>query len=166
MARAAPHIPATARSLMTAPGESTSRTCGASGGVTKAGTPCRSTLNLSPTTGRCAFHDPGRVAEVREMRAKGGVAAGRAKQKAKTAQPEDVPAPPTSLDDAVRYFAWITHAVSTGKLDARTGHEAAYSLNGFKAAIASRDIQREMAALQKTVAELKRDTPSRTRGRQ
>src|SRR5205814_6373986 len=119
MARSTSHVAATPRSLMTTP-EILPRTCGDAGGLTKAGAPCRSTLHLS-ATGLCLMHDPERTEARAAMRAQGGVAAA-AKRKAKTAaaSPDDVPAPPVTLDDAVKYFAWLTNAIASGKLDART----------------------------------------------
>ena len=159
MAHAAPHILATARSLMTAP-EST-RSCGDNGGLTKAGTPCRSSLNLSLTNGRCAFHDPERAATVREMRAKGGVAAGRAKRQAKTADPATVPANPKTLDDAVAYASWLTRAVCVGDIDARTAHESAYALALFSSSVAKRELQREVAGLRRQLDAIKGKEPRR-----
>ena len=43
-------------------------TCGDAGGMTKAGTPCRSTMGLSEMSGLCLVHDPERVAERTLMR--------------------------------------------------------------------------------------------------
>jgi hypothetical protein len=127
------------------------------GGTKKSGEPCTSTLGLS-AAGLCLNHDPERAAAAREIRAAGGRATGAAKRAAKETRltaPDDVPAAPRTLDDAVRYFAYLTHAVASGKMDARAAHEAAYSLNGFKAAVEKRDLEREIKALQKQLTELK-----------
>lgn len=130
-------------------------------GLKSSGDPCGSTFGLSPA-GLCFNHDPDRREISRETKAAGGRAAGAAKRAARTpggrVAPEDVPPPPKNLEDAVRYFAWITHAVATGRLDARTGHEAAYALNGFKAAAEKRDLEREIAELRKELADAKRRT--------
>lgn len=93
------------------------------------------------------------------MRAAGANAtreATRARRTPAADQLRDVPPAPETLEDAVRYFAWITHSVAAGTLDARTGHEAAYALNGFKAAVEKRDLQREVEELRRTVEELKK----------
>jgi hypothetical protein len=66
--------------------------------------------------------------------------------------PDNAPPVPETLDDAAKYFAWITNAVVTGQLDARSGHEAAFALKGFESAIAKRDLEREISKLR---AELK-----------
>ena len=160
MADAASHAPAAPRSLMTAP-ESTVLTCGASGGVTKAGTPCRVSMNLSSTTGRCAFHDPERVAEVHEMRAKGGVAAAQAKRKVKTADPATVPSNPRTLDDAVAYASWLTRAVCVGAIDARTAESSTKALALFSSSVAKRELQHEVKALRAQLDALKGKEPRR-----
>lgn len=145
---------------MTTP-ESTARTCGDSGGLTKSGEPCRSTLNLSSTTDLCAFHDPGRATEVREMRAKGGVAAGQAKRKAKTADPATVPANPKTLDDAVAYASWLTRAVCVGAIDARTAESSTKALALFSSSVAKRELQHEVKALRAQIVALKEKEPRR-----
>ena len=136
------------------------RTCR---GTKTNGDPCGSKLGLS-LDGLCLNHDPERQDAVLAIRVAGGQAAGAAKRAARAARaanvPDDVPPAPKTLDDAVRYFAYITHAVATGKLDARSAHEAAYALNGFKAAVEKRDLEREIKGLRKQLEEMKR-TPQR-----
>jgi len=67
-----------------------------------------------------------------------------------------VPKAPKSLDDAVAFASWLTHAVCVGTLDARTAHESAYALNCFKESVAKRDLQREIAALRDQLEALKK----------
>lgn len=128
-------------------------TCNA---TTKAGTPCRGTLNISATSGKCLMHDDERMAERAAMRTAGGNASKVAKMKAKAANPANVPEAPRTLDDAVKFAAWLTHAVVVGELDARTAHESAYSLNCFKAAVEKRDLQKEIASLRSELAEARK----------
>lgn len=133
------------------------RRCGEAGGKTQAGTPCRSALGLG-ATGLCLTHDPARKTAAREVRAAGGRAAGAAKRAARVVLPTNVPAPPRTLDDAVKFASWLTHAVCVGTLDARSAHEAGYALNVFKAAVEKRDLQREIASLRAELAAARRET--------
>jgi hypothetical protein len=137
------------------------RRCGDAGGMTKDGKPCRSPLGLGDN-GLCMNHDPDRQAAAREVRAAGGRAAGEAKRAARVTLPGkgNVPAPPKTLDDAVKFASWLTHAVCVGTLDARSAHEAGYALNVFKAAVEKRDLQKEIAALRAELAAAKKETPS------
>jgi len=130
----------------------TKPTCGDSGGVTKAGLPCRSALNLSPEDGLCIAHDPERVDEARAMRVAAGKATGLANRKRRAASPLVVPKPPRTLQDAVEWSSWAMHAVATGEIDARTGHEIGYLVNAFKAAVEKRDLLAEIEALRAELA--------------
>jgi hypothetical protein len=125
-------------------------------GVKANGEACRAALGL--IDGLCLTHDPDRQAEASAMRIAGGKAAGESKrakrEAARAAVPADVPAVPKTLNDAMRYFAWNTNAVVTGRIDARTGHEAAYALNGFKAAAEKREMQEQIAELRRQIADL------------
>jgi hypothetical protein len=132
------------------------RTCGSSGGLTKAGTPCGVAMNLSATSGLCVQHDPARVAERAAMRSAGGHAAKVAKVRAHAADPSIVPAAPKTIEDAEKFASWLTHAVCTGKIDARTAHEAAVCLREFRGASEKRIMERELKALRAALADAKR----------
>jgi hypothetical protein len=80
---------------------------------------------------------------------------------AKTVLPYGMLRPPRSLDDAVKWSAWAAHAVALGVIDARTCHEINFAINSFTASLNKRDLQRQIATLQKVVDELKADTPRR-----
>ncbi len=134
------------------------RRCGDAGGKTAAGLPCRSPLGLGEN-GLCLSHDPERKAAAREVRAAGGRAAGESKRASRPV-PNNVPPPPKTLDDAVKFASWLTHAVCVGTLDARSAHEAGYSLNVFKAAVEKRDLQREIAQLRAELAAARKETPT------
>ncbi len=125
------------------------RTCGA---AKVDGTPCRSYLNLSPATGMCLMHDPERAEERQRVTASGGRATGVAKRARKTADPEDVPSAPKTLQDAVTWSSWAMHAVACGRIDARTGHEIGYLVNAFKAAVEKRDLERQIHELRAELA--------------
>lgn len=135
------------------------RRCGDSGGMTADGLPCRSPLGLG-ASGLCLSHDPKRKAAARAVRAAGGRAAGAAKRAARVSIPDGVPKPPRNLEEATTYFAWITDAIATGRMDARTGHECAFALKGFQSAAEKRDLQREIAALRAELAAAKREAPT------
>ena len=128
------------------------RTCGDSGGRKADGSPCGSKLNLSPENGQCLMHDSARTEERLRVTQAGGVASAQAKRDRKTADPDDVPSAPKTLEDAAEFASWLTHAVVVGRLDARTGHEAAYALRAFQAMAEKRDLQKEVASLRHELA--------------
>jgi len=137
-------------------------TCGDAGGITKAGAPCRTTMNLSATTGRCVQHDPERAAERAAMQSAGGTAAKVAKVRAKAADPSTVPNAPQTIEDAERFASWLTHAVCVGGIDARTAHEAAVCLREFRGAAEKRIMEREIKALRAELAAAKRERAKAT----
>lgn len=144
------------------------RRCGDSGGITKAGTPCRCVMNLSPTTGKCLQHDEERAAERLSMRSAGGHAAKEAKVRAKAANPATVPKAPKTIEDAEKFASWLTHAVCVGEIDARTAHEAAVCLREFRGASEKRIMERELKALRQELAaarkEARKDAPRNALG--
>ena len=134
-------------------------TCGAAGGMTKAGAPCRTSMNLSADSGLCVQHDPARAVARAAMQAAGGAASKVAKTKAKAAEVHDIPKAPKNLEDAVHWSSWAMHAVASRTMDARTGHEVGYLVNAFKAAVEKRDLLREIEQLRRDLAEARKDTP-------
>ena len=135
-------------------------TCGDSGGTTKAGTPCRCALNLSPTSGLCVQHDPDRQAERDAMRAAGGKASGPAKRRAKAADPAVVPKAPQTLADAVALASWITHAVLIGDVDARTAESATKSLRQFQLTVEKKALEDRVKLLTRRLADAERRGPA------
>src|ERR1019366_3860860 len=113
-------------------GARTPRACGDAGGMTKAGTPCRSVLNLSPATGKCLMHDETRATERASMRSAGGAAAKVARTKGKAADPVTVPPRMKTLADAVAMASWITNAVMRGEVEARTAESATKACRQFQ----------------------------------
>jgi hypothetical protein len=99
-------------------------------------------------TGYCKHHDPERREQVRAEQRLGAQRGGKMRAlKDLRERAGDVPPPPTTLDEAVAYAAWAVHAVATGRIDGRTGHEILYGLNIFKTAVKDRDIAREIKAM-------------------
>lgn len=131
------------------------RTCGDSGGRTLAGSPCRSTLNLG-SDGMCIQHSPLREAERAALRVAGGKAAGVAKRKAKAAEPDEVPAEPKSLADAVRIASWVTRAVLIGKIDVRVAEAATKAVRQFQLGEEKARMERELRDLRREVASLRK----------
>ena len=133
-------------------------TCGDGGGTTKAGTPCRCALNLSPTSGLCMQHDPDRQAERDAMRAAGGKASGPAKRRAKAADPAVVPDAPKSLADAVRLASWIVRATLAGEIDVRVSEAATKAVRQFQLGEEKRVLEAEVRKLRAELAEARRET--------
>lgn len=134
-----------------------SPTCGDAGGITKAGAPCRCSMNLS-AAGLCIVHDPERAAIRAEMRAAGGSAAAVAKRRRKAADPVKVPRAPKTIEDAEKFASWLTHAVCIGEIDARTAHEAAVCLREFRGASEKRIMEAELKALRAELAAARKDS--------
>jgi hypothetical protein len=133
--------------------------CGDAGGRTKSGAPCRQRMNLSPETGLCVFHDPGRKDELRAMVAAGGKAKGEKIRKEKAANPDFAPRAPRSLSEAATFASWLTHAIVTGEVDARVGYNAAFALKAFQSLAEKRDLQREVEKLRAELAEAQKRSP-------
>lgn len=99
------------------------------------GDQCGMTTNIDPATGLCVWHDPARKAEADVMRERGGrIAGARAKArtpKVRVVAEREAPPPPKTLEDALTWSSWAVWAVTTGKIDGRTGHEIGYILRAF-----------------------------------
>ena len=120
----------------------------------------RGRLRGAPAAGgRRGARDRGRGAGRRALRGAGGRSAAVAKRMAKAARPAGVPPAPETLADAAAFASWLTRAITVGDIDARTGHEAAYSLRAFQAMVEKRDLQREIAALREELKAAQRPRP-------
>ena len=105
----------------------------------------------------CIWHDPKRKAEAGRIRKQGGKLGGsRRTAVIRTVQDEEAPGPPETAADAARFLSWITHAVVTGVLDARTGKEGAYACRAFLAALEKAEMEGQIRKLQELVKEMKR----------
>ena len=129
-------------------------------GTTKAGGPCRTTLNIG-ASGYCLWHDEAREAERRAVREAGGVARGAARRLAKAVLPEDCPRAPHTIADAEAFASWLTYAVTTGAIDARVAHEAAVCLREFRLVAEKRIMEREIKGLRADLAAAKRTQAGR-----
>ena len=124
------------------------RTCGEAGGRNSKGLPCGVYLNLSPSTGLCLMHDPERAESRAELKRQGGQAAGAARRQARAAMPDGVPRAPTNLEDSVKWSSWAMHAIATGEIDHKVGHEVGYLVARFTEAVSKRDLERQVKSLQ------------------
>lgn len=70
----------------------------------------------------------------------------------RTVPVEEAPAPPKTLEDAVGWLSWITHSVTTGRIDARTAKEATGALHVFLRG--QRELDRGDEQLKKVTKEL------------
>ena len=134
-------------------------TCGDKGGVTSAGTPCRGSGRLVGPNGLCMYHDPVQADEVKRRQALGRTRRGTSERTKHLAVKNGVPPAPQNLADAVVWASWAMHAVASGQLDARVGHEVGYLVNAFKAAVEKADLLTEIAQLRKDLADARKDAP-------
>lgn len=135
-----------------------SAVCGNAGGMTKAGAPCRMSVNLGES-GLCLMHDPARAAEGEAIRALGRAANAIAHRQAKAADPKIVPRAPRTLEDAVKWSSWTMHAIANGSLDPRVGHECGYLIARFTEALNKRDLLRKIEDLERKLADAQRQSP-------
>lgn len=123
-------------------------------GTRKDGSPCHTTLGLSPD-GLCIAHDPERIEESRAMRlagAKESAARSRARKEAKKQAERDalakipglVPAP-KSVDDAMRALSWLYFAGASGLLDSALVRECSNALNRYVAAVDKAVLEKKLA---------------------
>ena len=118
---------------------------------TSNGERCRQVVGLTGS-GRCVHHDPTRAEEAADMRRRGGQMANARERK-----PEDTPAPaePKTLADVITWHSWITGAFARGQLNKAECTGLAYNLQQLRAALVSRDLEREVEELRATVKMLR-----------
>src|SRR5437879_6032435 len=95
-----------------------------------------------------------------EERAKGGRARGKRPPKAvRTLAPDQAPAEPRSLDDAVALAPKVSRAVLVGEVDPATARETIRAVSEFRRSLEQRDLARELAALRQQVKALRKAKP-------
>lgn len=122
------------------------------------GTECRAPALLDGS-GLCAMHAPHLAEKMRRARTRGGRAAGprrRPAERIQVALPEEAPPPPQTLEDAVRWASWATHAVTTGRIHPKVAGEVARLLKEFRAALEKRAIEGELDELRAKLETLTR----------
>jgi hypothetical protein len=95
-------------------------------------------------SGRCIHHDPERTEAATAMRRRGAEAAN-----SREPGPDDVPPPPApqTLEGVIAWHCWIAVAFATGQINKATATGLAYNLAGLRAALVSRDLEREVEEL-------------------
>ncbi len=131
------------------------QTCGDSGGVTKAGTPCRNTLDLSEGNGRCIHHDPYRKLEAAALVSMGGRALAEKAKREKAALPDGVPRAPRTLEDAEKLASWISRAVLVGEIHPRVAEAATKAVRQFQLTIEKRVLQDRVKDLERELRRLR-----------
>lgn len=110
---------------------------------------CQNALALQEDgTYLCVFHDPARRGRALAIQTKGG----KVRWERRPATP---PPPPTTLDEAIAYSSWLTHAVTSGHIDPRRAAEATRALGTFTRALKERDVAQRMAAIEAQLKALK-----------
>lgn len=124
------------------------------------GSPCPTPVALCSECGRCRSHCDYSEAcdydeeEVRESRSRGAKAANAQARdsKIRTVETDEAPPPPESAEEASRWLSWSIWAVSTGRIDARTAHEIAYSCRAFLKALDKAEVDQRVEQLQRVLA--------------
>ncbi len=78
----------------------------------------------------------------------------------RTFSPDQAPAEPRTLDDAVSLAARVSRAVLVGELDAKTCDVAIKALREFRFRLEKRDLARELRELRQEVRALKQGRPA------
>lgn len=121
------------------------------------GDPCSMTATLDPETGLCMWHDPKRKDRVKAIQSKGGTRGGGLNRKyPKVASPDEVPPPPETLEDCCTWTSWLTVAITTGKVDPRTGKEATNAIKELRASIFTAEKDAELSALKDEIKRLRK----------
>ena len=121
------------------------------------GEQCRVTWGIHPDSGRCFCHCPVRADQRAEGRRRGQLQSAHVRRRStfRTVPVGRCPAPPQSAQDAQDWASWLTVAVTSGQVDARTGKEAATALRVFLTALDKSEMQRQIGELQAVVRKLK-----------
>ena len=77
------------------------------------------------------------------------------REKARRARPVPPPPPPETLADVTRWHSWVTGALARGQIDKATATGLAYNLQQHRAALVSRDLEREVEELRAMVKVLR-----------
>jgi hypothetical protein len=120
------------------------------------GQPCRAAVREDGD--QCLFHDKAQARKASEARSKGAATtnAKRAATAVRVAAPDQLPNKLESIEDAAVFGAWLTVAVVTGVVDARTAAEGSRALRVFVDAQRHVDKNDErFRALEKKLAELR-----------
>jgi hypothetical protein len=122
------------------------------GAPTETGEPCRQVVGIGNASGKCIWHDPERAQEALAARTKGGLSAHE-----REPGPEDTPAPaePKTLGDVIAWHSWIAGALARGQIDKATATGLAYNLQQLRAALVSRDLEKEVEELRAQIATLR-----------
>jgi len=118
------------------------------------GQPCRVSNNLSPD-GLCFWHDPDRAERLADARKRGGIIRARNMKSRLTVPDGEAPPVPRTVEDAAQWAAWATHAVATGRIDHRTAHEVAYSLNALLRALDKVALSDRLKEVEAMIAKLR-----------
>jgi hypothetical protein len=118
------------------------------------GSQCRTVFGLSPE-GFCFPHDPVRATEWVAMQKNRSDLSAKRRREMRESLPPGLPRAPKTLDDAVQWSSWATHAVAAGVIDARIAHEVSVSIREFRMSLEKRDLALEVERLKKQLTELK-----------
>lgn len=127
--------------------------------IRETGEQCKMRGNLNPKNALCIWHDPTRSEEAARMRERAAEATNNKRPvTVRVVSENEIPPLPRSLDDIADWLGWITAAVITGKVDARTAREATMACDRLRMALRDRDDldRRLKEAHQKLEAAMKR----------
>lgn len=121
------------------------------GALTADGEPCQQ-FEFTPGAGCCIWHGDPAVAQA--ARERGLATAAREKR----TRPEALRPPDLehSLQGIVEYSAWVVQALATGKIDKAVATGLSYGLQGLRAALTARDLERQLDDARAELATLRR----------
>lgn len=125
------------------------QTCGQHGGVSTNGQPCGAQLGLGEHSGLCIWHDPGRA---KEMLAQREASKRMTREEQEATFPKDLPPPPQTIADAVRYASWCVDSVARGVLaggiDPKRAREVITGLRQFQSAAHEAELAARIKSLE------------------
>ncbi len=131
--------------------------CGAPKGD---GEPCGSAVGLCADCGHCFAHCEHRKEAVQAARSKGGKVVARRKEEAhaavkakqyRTPDLGEIPAPPETAVDAMRYLSWILDATARGELGPTVARDMSTVADRFVKAVRVADHETRLKSLEEAL---------------
>jgi hypothetical protein len=119
------------------------------------GEPCTLNWGQFGADGKCYWHseDPELVAARAESRHRAGELGAHASRRRFHVMPDEVPTPPETLDDALRWLSWTAVESASGRLDHKQAQQVTKAIEvwmraqGYQQRI--RELEKKIAALAK-----------------
>jgi hypothetical protein len=114
-------------------------------------------MNVAAGQELCVWHDPARAEEAAAMRARGfETLAAKAAEEAAREVGEDLPQRPATLDDVVRWQAWIVDTLARKMIEVNRAKALSEVLSAMRGSLEKRDLAKDVEDLREQMVQLKR----------